>query len=143
MKLRVLITIAAVFLVAVFAVGAVVASSDTPQPTITQLKAQLKAKTNRIADLKDERDAQDAVIADQNDTIAAQSDTIQRLRARDPLDAVVARGPDGLWAAANAIWQAFPTLPLGTYCGYAKDRSAPADVGLTAATITFYRYTGC
>lgn len=123
--------------ISLLASAAVIASPDTtPQQTITQLRAQLRAKTNRISDLKDQIDAQDATISDQNDTIT-------RLRARDPLDAVTARSPDGLWAAANAIWQQFPTLPLGSFCGYDKASTPPADAGLTVTSITFYRWSGC
>lgn len=130
--------------IALLGVGAVIASPDSPpQPTVAQLKAQLKAKTNRIADLKDEIDAQDAQLADQNDKIATRDDTIARLRARDPLDAVTARGPDGLWNAMLAIYAEFPNLPLGTFCGYDKSSSAPGSVGLTVSSYTFYLWQNC
>lgn len=123
--------------VAVVVAGAVPsASPDAPQPTVAQLKAKIRQQANRIGDLNDEIDAQDAVIADQNDTIT-------RFRARDPLDAVLARSPDGLWNAMRAIWLAFPALDPGALCGY--DRSnVPADgVGLTLTSYTFYRWQGC
>src|SRR5882724_7165465 len=96
--------------------GVPLASSDAPPPTVSQLKAKIRQQANRIGDLKDEVDAQDAVISDQNDTIT-------RLRARDPLDAVLARSPDGLWSAIVAIWQAFPTLDPGALCGYDKSNN--------------------
>lgn len=122
----------------VFVAGAVpVASPDSSvnAPTISQLKAKIKAQSNRISDLNDQIDAQDATISDQ-------SDTITRLRARDPLDAVVARNPDGLWNAMLAIWHAFPTRPPGQLCGYDKS-SSTAGLGLTLSSFQFDEWQGC
>lgn len=118
--------------IAVLAMGAVIASPDssnTPPPTMAQLKAKIKQQANRIADLNDDIDARDA--------------TIDRLRARDPLDAVTARNPDGLWDAMRAIYAAFPSLPPGEFCGYDKSFIPSGGLGLVATSYTFYNWSGC
>jgi hypothetical protein len=125
-----------VILVGLLVAGATIASSDAPPPTPAQLKAQVKRLQNRNADLSDQLDTAQAV----ND---AQADVITRLRARDPLDAVTARGPNGLWDAMIAIWQEFPTLGLGEFCGYDKSTTPGVGDGLTVTSYSFYRWSGC
>lgn len=135
-----------VVLAATLLLGATAAeptSPDSNPPTRAQLKAKISRQANRIARLTDEIEAQDAVIADQNGTIASQGDTISRLRARDPLDAVLARNPDGLWAAVVAIWGVFPALAPGQLCGYDKATVPGGGVGLALTSFQFYRWTGC
>lgn len=143
------VTLAAVALAATPA--ATPAAGDPPQ--VAQLKKQVRDLRGDKADLQDtiralrsdkadlrlERDAQDAVIEDQ-------ADTITRLRSRlanqpDPLDVITSRNPDGLWAAAQAIWREFPTLGAGSLCGFDKARTDSAD--LIPDSITFYRWTSC
>jgi hypothetical protein len=121
----------AVAVVALLGIGAVIASPDTTPTaaTVTQLKAKIRMQANRIADQNDELDAKDA--------------TISRLRARDPLDEVLAGSPDDLWAAMRTIWLAFPRLQDGAFCGYSKDYNPGDGLGLVATTYTFYRWTGC
>ena len=128
---------AAAFLVT----GGIPSASTDSAPTMAQLKAKVRQQANRIAELKDEVDAQDAVISDQNDANL-------RLRTRianwpDPLDVITARGPDGLWAAMVAIWQVFPTLDPGALCGYDKGDVPGGDVGLSLTSYTFYLWSGC
>jgi len=135
-KLRALVALVALLIIAAIALGAAVVSADPPQPTIGQLKAKIRAQQNRIADLNDEIDTKDAVID-------AQGDVITRLRARDPLDAVLARDADGLWSAMIAIWQEFPALQDGDFCGYDKGHVPPLGDGLVASSYTFYRWSGC
>jgi len=118
-------------------------SASTPVITPDQLRAKIdkQARTidklrDQIADLKDERDAQDGVIEDQNATLT-------RLRARDPLDAILARDADGQWDAITAIYKDFPSLPPGVFCTYDKSTQTLGELGLSASTFTFYRWTGC
>lgn len=136
-------------ILAVLALGATATSSTKP-PTVQQLRAKVQSQArmitrlqNQIGDLQNERDAQDDVLNAQGDKIAEQADTITKLRARDPMDAVLARDPDGLWSAMIAIYGAFPTLPAGVFCGYAKAQDTLGQIGLVATTYTFYRWTGC
>lgn len=119
------------------------AAASTHQPSPAQLRAKIRAQAQRINDLKDtlaslrdERAAQDVVIADQSTLIA-------KLRARDPLEAVTARDPNGLWDAMQAIYAAFPKLPAGVFCGYDKTSAPLGSVGLVATTYTFYLWSGC
>lgn len=125
-----------VILVGLLVAGATIASSDAPPPTPAQLKAQVKRLQNRNSDLLDQLDTLQAVNDDQ-------SDTIRRLRNRDPLDAVTARGPDGLWNAMIAIWTEFPRLEDGSFCGYDKSTVQGDGPGLTVTSYTFYQWTGC
>lgn len=117
------------------------AAPSGPPPSIAQLKQRINNLRSDKADLQDQVAAQDQVISDQ-------ADTIQRLRDRiantpPPLDAILNRDPDGLWAAMRAIWLAFPTQDPSQICGY--DRSnAPGDgIGLNVTSFSFYRTTGC
>lgn len=124
-----------VLVVGLLVAGATIASSDAP-PTQAQLRAKIIRLQNHVADLYDEIDTNQTVID-------AQADVITRLRNRDPLDAVTARGPDGLWNAMIAIWQEFPTLGLGEFCGYDKSTTPGGGDGLTVTSYTFYRWSGC
>jgi hypothetical protein len=133
----------------VIAVGAT-ASADAVDPQVPQLKKQVRDLRSDKADLQavirdlrsDKADLNDQIDA-QDDLIGNQADTITRLRARDPLDAVTARDADGLWQAMRAIWLAFPRLPEGALCGYDKSL-VPADPdGYTLTSYTFLRFTGC
>lgn len=135
----VLLVIVAVLVVV--ATGSIAASDQTPQQQIQQLRNKLRNARLNNSDLQVEIDAQDALISDQGDTIA-------RLRARlasqpDPLDAVTARSPDGLWAAMVAIWQAFPTIDAGQLCGYDKGQNPGNGIPLTVTSYSFIRVTGC
>lgn len=103
---------------------------------VADQKSTIADRNANLADRKDQIAAQDAVIADQNATIT-------RLRARDPLDAVLARDADGQWAAMLALWRGFPVLPSGVFCGYDKRTAQLGVIGLTATTYTFYLWSGC
>jgi excisionase family DNA binding protein len=45
-------------------------------------------------------------------------------QAQGGLSAVLAGSPDDMWASVQAIWQAFPLMPSGTFCGFDKDVAA-------------------
>jgi hypothetical protein len=122
------VTIAAV----AFAAGPAIIDA-TPAQTIAKQKKTIATLRSQRDDLQDEVDAQ-------NDLIATQTDTITRLRARDPLDAILARDPDGLWDAANAIWRVFPSFS-GSLCGYDKSSTQPD--GLTPSSLSFFKFDVC
>lgn len=127
--------------VALLVTASSAAPPPQPNPTLAQLRQKIQNLRNDKADLQDQIDTQDSVIGDQNDTIT-------RLRYRlanqpDPLDVITSRGPDGLWSAMVAIWQAFPRLDPSDICGYDKSQSPGDDTGLTLTTFTFSRWTGC
>jgi hypothetical protein len=83
--------------------------------------------------LQEERDAQDAVISD----LQAEN---ARLRARDPLDQVLARDADARWQAMIELWRVQPTLDEGSRCGYDRGQDTLAD---TYTSFSFYRWTLC
>lgn len=121
--------------------GVALAAVPDATPTISQLQKKIRVQQNRIGDLKDEIEAQDAVISDQNDTIT-------RLRTRianqpDAIDVITAQSPDALWASMRAIWAVFPTLPEGQLCGYDKTMSPGDPLGLSLTIFQFQRWTGC
>lgn len=138
--------IAAVALGVLVAVALVTTGSwadavDSPPQTIAGLKKQVRNLRSDKADLRDQVEAQDLVIADLNDQLA-------RLRTRlanqpDPLDAVVARDPDGLWAAIAAISRAFPNQPEGQLCGYDKSSASSESATLSLTSFSFFRWSGC
>lgn len=139
-----LTTILLASLVLLIATGGVLAGSASPtQPTPAQMRAKIRAQASRISDLRDQLADANGVLAAQNQQITDQADTITKLRARDPLDAVLTRDADGQWQAILALWRGFPTLDSGVFCGYDKASSPPLGDGLVAASYTFYRWTGC
>lgn len=111
----------------------------TAQATLAKSKQTNRALRARLADQQDVITTQDATLADQADTIARLRDHIAN--QPDPLDVITSRDEDGLWAAAQAIWRVFPTLPVGSLCGY--DKSSTQNDGLTPASLSLYRYTNC
>lgn len=137
--LRALLLACALGAIVVLAGASPAAPDPTPQQTIAKQKQTIRALRANRDDLRQERDAQDAVIGDQNTQIT-------RLQFRlanppDPLDVIAARNPDGLWAAAQAIWREFPTLAVGSLCGF--DKASTQSAELTPDSLTFYRWTGC
>lgn len=138
--LFIFLSITVVVVVGAVALAATPAVPDlTPVQIIAKQKKTIEGLRDQRADLRQERDAQDAVIEDLQASNA-------RLRARlaavpDPIDAILARNPDGLWAAMQAIWAVFPTLPPGSLCGY--DRASTQNDELTPASFTFYRWQVC
>lgn len=134
------IAILAIVLLPLVAIAAVSPAAG-PDPQIVQLKKQLRTAQAKINDQQDQID-------EQNNLLADQADTNQRLRNRlanppDPLDAILSRGPDGLWQAMRAIWLAFPTIDPGALCGYDKSNVPSDGDGLTLTSWTFYRWSGC
>ena len=137
--MKLIILLAAVLAVVVTASAATPTSSQSG-PTIAQLKQRIQDLRSDKADLQDEVDTLNQVVSDQNDTIT-------RLRYRlanqpDPLDVITSRGPDGLWSAMRAIWQAFPNLDPGDLCGYDKN-SNPGGDGFTVTIYSFEKWSGC
>ena len=138
--MKLIILLAAVLAVVVTASAATPSNSQSG-PTIAQLKQRIQDLRSDKADLQDEVDTLNQVVSDQNDTIT-------RLRYRlanqpDPLDVITSRGPDGLWAAMRAIWQAFPNLDPGQLCGYDKSNSPGDGIGLTVTIYSFEKWSGC
>jgi hypothetical protein len=135
----IILSVAGAVGIAAVALAATPAVPDlTPVQIIAKQKKTIESLRDQRADMRQERDAQDAVIEDLQASNA-------RLRARlaavpDPLDAITARSPDGLWAAVQAIWAVFPAGPTGL-CGY--DKSITQNDGLTPAILSFYKYTIC
>lgn len=135
------ILVIGLLLAVAFIVSASAAAPPPAQVTISQLRAKVADLRNDKADLQDQVDAQ-------NDVLSDQADTIQRLRTRiantpEPIDAITARGPDGLWAAMVAVWQAFPRLDQTQICGYDKGSTPGDGLGLTLTSFSFYRWSGC
>lgn len=135
------------FLVVALTTASIAAS---PTPTVSQQFAASQAalakskQTNRAlrgknADLQDQVSAQNAVIGDQSEQI---SKLLSRLTNQpDAVDVIVNRDPADQWAAVQAIWRAFPTLPDGSLCGFGKGITQ-VDV-LTPDSYTFYKWSGC
>jgi hypothetical protein len=62
----------------------------------------------------------------------------------DPLALVLAREPEGLWAAVQALYGAFPRLGPGVLCGFdANQNVSLGGAGLMLQSFTFTRWTGC
>lgn len=133
------VTIAALAIIAAVALAATPVQNDaTPAQIVVKQKRTIAMLRDQRDDLRQERDAQNAVIED------LQADNA-RLRSRianwpDPIDVITARDPAGLFAAVQAIWAVFPVGPTGL-CGY--DRSSTQNDGLTPDILSFYRYTVC
>jgi hypothetical protein len=111
------------------------------QDTVEAQAKRIRNLRSDKADLNDIIDAKDALISDQGDTIGRLR--YQIANTPEPLDEILARGPDGLWSAMTAIWRAFPTLDPASLCGYDKSNAPGADEGLTLTSFMFYKWSGC
>lgn len=113
-------------------------------PTLSQQLAKAKAANRLLRDQRDEaRDQRDTLrdlVQDRDAQLAARDATIDRLRARDPVDQVLALDPAAQWTAIVAIWRVFPTLDIGSRCGYSKSQDGLDD---SYASFSFYRWTLC
>lgn len=115
-------------------------STAAPPPSaLAKARQQLSAARDRIANLESETTAQ-------NDLLAAQADTITRLRNRatpDPVDQILARDPDAIWSAMIQVWQGFPRLPDSQVCGFDKSQTSGGSDGLVLTTFVFSKWSGC
>lgn len=137
--MRRLALIVVALVIVVLATTGSAATDPTPQQQVAQLRQKLRNARLDLADANNQIDALNQAISDQGDTI-------QRLRNRlanqpSAIDVITNRDPDGLWAAAQAIWRAFPTLDAGSLCGY--DKASTQSDGLTPTSITFYNWQTC
>lgn len=120
--------------------GATYGEETTPIERLAKITKANRALRVAIADVKDERDALKDERDAQNEVIEDLQAQNAKLRARDPLDQVLARDADGRWQAMLELWRAQPTLAVGSRCGYDKTQDALPD---TFASFTFYRWTLC
>jgi hypothetical protein len=115
-----------------------------------QLEVQLLAlATNDAAGthtaltaMTSDRDAQAAALSTANATVGALQGQVAA-QAQGGAASVIAGGPNAMWAAVVAIWQAFPVLPPSGFCGYDKDNSTLGGTGLNIMHFTFTDYTNC
>ena len=131
--------ILSITLLAVITTVAMGAGGNDPQ--VQQLRKQLRTARLDNSDLRQQVDAQNALIDDQ-------ADTLTRLRNRianqpDALDAILARDEDARWQAIAAIWRAAPRLSEGQLCGYDKTYIPGEGEGLTLTSYSFYLFKGC
>jgi hypothetical protein len=111
--------------------------------------ASLATTQTALGGLTADRNAQAAGLSTAPATIGALQVQIGGLQAQVAAQAqvgaaaVIAGGPNAMWAAIVAIWQAFPMLPPSGFCSYDKDNSTFGGTGLNITHFTFTDYTNC
>jgi hypothetical protein len=112
-------------------------------------KASLATTQAALGGVTADRDAQAAGLSTATATIGALQVQIGGLQAQVAAQAqggaaaVIAGGPNAMWAAIVAIWQAFPMLPPSGFCGYDKSNSITGGTGLNFARYDFENITNC
>jgi hypothetical protein len=118
------------------------ATALTPKQQIASLRKQLAAArhTNKALAARNAR-VNGLYLAQQTLYKLAQA-TIQA-QAAGGAAAIIAGGPDAIWAAVNAFWPVFPTFGLDSHCGYTRSGATTTAPGPVTTDVDFERITNC
>jgi hypothetical protein len=136
--------------------ASVTKAKNTLKQTVTRDKTAYQLEAGRLAlaandaaathtalaSMTGDRDAQATNLATANATIGGLQAQIAA-QAQGGGAAVIAGGPNAMWAAIISIWQAFPMQPPSGYCGYDKSNSISGGTGLNFAHYDFENVTNC
>jgi hypothetical protein len=118
------------------------ALARTPRQQVASLRRQLAAARHLNTRLKAQNAKVDGLYrAEQN--LYSQAQATTETQAAGGAAAIIAAGPDAMWAAVSAIWQAFPTFGLDSHCGYTKTGSTSVGPGPVTNYLDFQHVTNC
>jgi septal ring factor EnvC (AmiA/AmiB activator) len=118
------------------------ASISALKGQVTQLQGQLPPLNTQITNLT----AANGTLGGQVAALTAQVGTLQTQisqQAAGGTAAIVASSPADQWNAIVAIWNVFPKMPSGAFCGFDKDNNISGGTGLNSANYTFWDFTNC
>jgi hypothetical protein len=128
-------------ILALLVVAAPVAA-QTPKQQIASLKRQLAAAKRTSSRLQAENARLSGLYLGEQGLYRQAQAAIQA-QATGGTSAIIAGGPDVMWAAVNAIWLAFPTFGLDSHCGYTRSGSSTTAPGPKTTDVDFEQVTNC
>jgi hypothetical protein len=123
-------------------IAALIVQRDSYNDQLKTATAGLTATQTALGGMTADRDAKATALATANATIGGLQAQVAA-QAAGGAAAVIAGGPNAMWAAVIQIWTAFPMQPPSGYCGYDKSNSISGGTGLNFAHYDFENVTNC